>query len=288
MTAANRHRQTPRGAAAAWAALLLVTHAGAAPAAPDPRHAGFDDMGPALQAMQRDDSLNPALLAVQEGAALWRAPADAGHPSCADCHGDAERSMRGVAARYPAWPDAVAAIGTTAIGAAAANTAPAASPARPLNLAERINTCRQRHQHASALADDDPALLALSAYVGLQSRGLPLAPPADPRLAPWRARGAALWQRRFGQLNLSCAQCHDTLAGRRLGGAVIPQGHPTGYPLYRLEWQAVGSLQRRLRACMAGVRAEPFAAGADEWRALEVFLAARAAGLAVDTPALRP
>ena len=40
--------------------------------------------------------------------------------------------------------------------------------------------------------------------------------------------------------------------------------HPTGYPLYRLEWQDVGSLQRRLRNCMSGMRAEPFAFGSPE------------------------
>lgn len=37
---------------------------------------------------------------------------------------------------------------------------------------------------------------------------------------------------------------------------MTPQGHPTGYPIYRLEWQALGSLQRRLRNCYNGVRAE--------------------------------
>ena len=46
--------------------------------------------------------------------------------------------------------------------------------------------------------------------------------------------------------------------GRHLGGAPIPQAHPTGYPLYRLEWQGLGSLRRRLRNCMTGMRAEPY------------------------------
>ena len=69
---------------------------------------------------------------------------------------------------------------------------------------------------------------------------------------------------------------------------MIPQGHPTGYPIYRLEWQALGSLQRRLRGCVVGVRAEPWAAGAPEWLALEAFLAQRAAGMPVETPAVRP
>ncbi len=68
----------------------------------------------------------------------------------------------------------------------------------------------------------------------------------------------------------------------------MPQGQPTGYPIYRLEWQGMGSLQRRLRACLAGMRAEPYPYGAPEYAALELFLAFRARGLAMETPAVRP
>ncbi len=69
---------------------------------------------------------------------------------------------------------------------------------------------------------------------------------------------------------------------------MIPQGQPTGYPLYRLEWQGLGSLQRRLRNCLTGMRAEPFAYGAPDFVALELYLATRAAPLPVETPAVRP
>jgi len=69
---------------------------------------------------------------------------------------------------------------------------------------------------------------------------------------------------------------------------VIPQGHPTGYPVYRLEWQSLGSLQRRLRNCMTGVRAEPFNYGAPPAVALELYLMERARGMPMDAPAVRP
>ena len=74
----------------------------------------------------------------------------------------------------------------------------------------------------------------------------------------------------YGQLDLACAQCHDDNAGKRLGGSIIPQAHPTGYPIYRLEWQALGSLQRRLRGCLTGIRAEPFPYGATKLVDLQV------------------
>ena len=236
-------------------------------AAADGRKSGFDFMTVATQALQRDDGLNPAMLWVRGGEAAWTAKAGRADKACADCHGDAGRSMRGVAARYPAFDPAQAA---------------------PLTLSGRINACRTRHQQATPLALEGEALLSLDAFVAMASRGLPIAPPDDARLAPMRARGQLLYTQRMGQLDLSCAQCHDRLAGQRLGGSVIPQGHPTGYPIYRLEWQGLGSLQRRLRNCFSGVRAEVPVFAAPDLVALELHLMQRAAGMVLETPAVRP
>ncbi len=222
-------------------------------------------MSPATQAMQRDDSQNPGMLWVAEGASLWSRPPSAGQHSCADCHGDAA-SLRGVAVRYPRFD---------------------ARLGRPVALDERIAQCRAR-QGAARPAPESDEWLALQAFVSHQSRGLPVAPDDDPRLAPYRERGRQLWQQRIGALNLACTHCHDGLAGGRLGGSTIPQGHPTGYPIYRLEWQGLGSLQRRLRGCMSGVRADPAPYGAPDLVDLELFLMDRARGMAWETPAVRP
>lgn len=247
----------------ALAAALVATLS----SAQDARRSGFDDMSPQTQAMQRDDSQNPGMLWVQDGAALWQqAPADGVKP-CAACHGDAKQSMRGVAARFPAF-DAVL--------------------QRPVDLSQRINLCRTRQQKLPPLALESAPLLGLQAYVAHQSRGLPVAPPDDPRLREARQRGEALWRTRLGQLDLSCAQCHDERAGLRLGGNLIPQGRANGYPLYRLEWQSVGSLQRRLRNCMTGVRAQAPSYGDEALVELEAYLALRDRGLPVEAPAVRP
>lgn len=233
----------------------------------DHRRSGFEDMSPQSQAMQKDDTANPAMLWVLDGEALWSTKAGRAGKSCADCHQDAAISMKGVAARYPAF---------------------SAEHNRPLDLQGRIDACREMKQQATPFAAESKELLALSAYVGKQSRGMPIAPSDDPRLTPFRARGQALYKQRIGQLNFSCANCHDDNAGQKLASAVIPQGHPTGYPLYRLEWQGLGSLQRRLRGCFVGVRAEPYAYGAPEYVELELFLMSRAKGMPVETPAVRP
>lgn len=251
---------------------LLLGAAGPA----DPRRAGVDELSPALQAMQRDDTQNPALLWVREGEALWAQvpPGTAGAAggagatrparSCADCHGATPLPVAASYPRYDAHTD------------------------RPLSLAGRIDRCRQQQQGLAPQGPDGPEVLALTAALHWATRGRPITPDADARMAPWRQRGQALWQQRFGQLNLACVHCHDQRAGERLGGARIPQAHPTGVPAYRLEWQALGSLERRLRSCLAGVRAEPFAPGADEWRALEAFLVQRAAGLPLEGASVRP
>ena len=122
----------------------------------------------------------------------------------------------------------------------------------------------------------------------MQSRGMPIAPPDDARLQAFVARGEAVFHQRMGQLDLSCAQCHDDNWGKHLGGAVIPQAHPTGYPLYRLEWQGIGSLRRRLRNCLVGIRAEPYEYGAPELVDLELYLMWRARGMLIEAPAVRP
>jgi len=233
----------------------------------DSRRSGFEDMGAATQAMQKEDALNPGMLWVRDGELQWNQPQGASGKACVNCHAAAQSSMRGVAARYPAFD---------------------AGLGRPVTLGQRINQCREQHQQAAPLRAESQELLGLESYVALQSRGMPLAPPDDARLEPFRRRGQQLFMQRIGQLNLSCAQCHEGLPGKRLAGSLIPQAHPTGYPVYRLEWQGMGSLQRRLRGCMSGVRAQPFAYGAQELVELELYLNVRAKGMAVEAPAVRP
>jgi sulfur-oxidizing protein SoxA len=259
-------------ARAAWrfAGLAVAFATGMVAAAdipPAERRSGFDFMSPQTQAMQKDDTANPGMLWVLDGERLWRQAEGSAGVACARCHGEDATSMRGVAARYPSFD---------------------AGSGRPIDLPGRINLCRKTQQGAAALAAESQELLALTVFVAHQSRGMPVTPANDPRLTPFRDRGQELFERRIGQLDLSCAACHDDNWGKRLGGSQIPQGHPTAYPLYRLEWQDVGSLQRRVRGCMVGVRAEPFASDAAEWLELELYLMSRAAGLPIETPGVRP
>ena len=253
--------------AAVLAVLLAPASARAAEIPLDQRQPDTAYVSADTRALQNDDTANPGMLAVLDGEALWNEKAGAGNKSCADCHGDAAASMKGVAARYPAFN---------------------AAQNKPLDLEQRINQSRIDDQKAPALAFESKELLALTMYVGMQSRDMPVAIEENAQNKPFIEAGRALFEQRQGQLELSCAQCHDDYWGKKLAGSPIPQAHPAGYPIYRLEWQEVGSLQRRLRGCMSAVRAEPYDYGSPELVDLEFFLMWRSRGMPVETPAVRP
>ena len=234
-------------------------------AAGEERRSGYEFMSRETQAMQDDDATNPAAIWLLDGQALWAKRAGKAGMACTDCHGAAEQGMKGVAARYPAYD---------------------AKLGRLLNLEQRINACRTGRQQAPALQYESRDLLSLSVLVARQSRGFPIAVSKDAE--KFLESGRRTYLLRQGQINLSCASCHDQNAGRSLAGAPIPQAHPTGYPLYRLEWQAVGSLQRRLRNCLTGMRAQSYDFGAPELVEIELYLMQRAAGMNMESPAVRP
>ena len=219
-----------------------------------------DFLSPELRAQQDDPSRHPGWLWVEEGEAIWQR----GDRSCQSCHGDIA-SMAGVAARYPA----VAADGAL------------------LNLEGRIERCRTDNQREAAFGYESEPLLSLTAAIAQRSRGMAMSVATEGPAAPFLEDGRRFYAMRQGQLNLACGQCHDENAGRRLRGDVISNGLGTGYPAYRLEWNTLGSLHRRLRACSLGVRATQFGLGSAEYLALELYLAARANGLPVEAPGLR-
>ncbi len=216
--------------------------------------------------MQADEFANPGMLWVTRGEKLWRTPAGSTGAACAQCHGEAAKGMRGVATRYPARD---------------------AHSARLVNLEGRVNLCRTRHQKAEALAHESEDLLALSAYVAHQSRGMPISGEVPAELRASFERGRTQYHKRIGQMNLACTQCHQQNWGKTLLAQTISQGHGNAYPTYRLEWQSLGSLQRRLRACYFGVRAQMPAYDAPELLELELYLAWRGRGLPIETPGVR-
>jgi len=253
---------------AAWLLVLALAGPGAAATAQERRiplqalRSGITFVRPEIRAMQEDDFSNPGMLWVEKGAKLW----GAGARSCASCHAEAEKSMKGVATRYPAIDRA---------------------SGRLLNLADRIMHCRSERQGGPALRYESDELLSLTAFVSHQSRGMAIGVSIEgPARAHFEA-GREFFDRRIGQVNIACTHCHDANWGKTLFAETISQGHPNAFPIYRTEWQTAGSIERRLRACLSGIRAEMLPYGAPEYRDLELYLAWRAQGLPIEAPGVR-
>lgn len=230
---------------------------------PSPVKSGYDFLTPETQSLQNDSFENPAFLWVETGEALFSAKPEVA-PACASCHTD--DALVGVAATYPKIDPRSGDL---------------------VNLEGRINLCREQHQNLTSLPYESRDLLALTSYVANQSIGQPINVSVQGDAQKHLKRGRSYFFTRRGQLNLSCHQCHDQNWGKQLRGDTISQGHGTGFPAYRFEWEAVGSLHRRLSDCDLGVRAEPMPLGSRTYIDLELYLAARAQGLDIETPAVR-
>ena len=233
---------------------------------PQPLKSGVEFQSADVRALQADDFGNPGMLWVERGLAQWNAPRGERNNTCASCHGAPAVSMKGVAGRYPAF---------------------VSSLDRVASVEQRINACVVDNQKAAALTPESQELLALTTLVARQSRGTPIAVRTDGPAAAVLERGKRIYYQRQGQMNLACTHCHDASWGRTLLNEKISQGHPADWPAYRFEWQSLGSLERRLRACYFGVRAELPPFGSPDLIALELYLAQRAAGLVSQPPGVR-
>ena len=225
---------------------------------PTPLISATEYLTPETRAQQNDAFENPGFLWVDRGEALF----NEGEAACATCHD----SLKGVAATYPKVDPATGDL---------------------LNLEARINQCRIHQQNREPLAYDSDDLLALTVYLTRQSDQMPKQVSITGPARPHYEKGRDLFFLRQGQLNLSCANCHDGHWGKRLRGDTISQGHGNAFPAYRLEWQSLGSLHRRFQDCNAGVRAAQSAPGSPDYLALELYLARRAGDLPIESPAIR-
>lgn len=255
----------------AWALPVLCALAGPAPAQQrvlplEQLRSGLSFAGGDVRALQADEFANPAQLWLQRGEQRWAEAVGPLGKSCQQCHGAVLVGMRGVASRYPAVDG---------------------KSGQLLNLEDRIRQCRHSRQNGPELTHESEDLLGLTLYVTQASAGLPLQVDVSGAARPHVLQGERLFMQRRGQLNLACTHCHDQNFGRRFYTDSLSQGQPNAYPVYRLEWQKVGSLERRLRSCLVGVRAELPPWGDLSMRQLALYLGWRAQGLPIEVPAVR-
>lgn len=216
----------------------------------DARKSGTTYLSKQLQELQNDADKNPAQLWIASGQQLWKA-------SCASCHGTVA-SMKSKVISYP-----------------------------KLNASKKLVNLEDALTDHAAIKVTSDEVLTLSAALHDAAKGeLIHTTPIE----PYYARGKELWNTRMGRINLACAHCHDIANGRvgaHMKAEVISQALPTGFPIYRMSWQSLGSLERRLRACYSGVQAPLPPIGSPELRDLELFLKVRANGMMIDGPSIR-
>ena len=249
--------------------LLLASGANAQTASwPDnPKLSGNAFLPPDLRKLQDESATSPIAVWLDRGRALW-ADSSSG-PSCQSCHASVD-ALKNSAPTHPRL---------------------AAGGKSLISLEDQIIACSARTGRPNVKPEDD-SVLALSAVLHESAKDVPIdvRPPPGQAAVQWQAllsQGAQQFVTRLGRMNLACVHCHEENVGRQMRTDVVSPGHPTGFPVYRMGWQRLGSLERRLRACYSGVQAVLPAPGAAELRELELYLKVRANGMAIDGPSIR-
>jgi sulfur-oxidizing protein SoxA len=157
-------------------------------------------------------------------------------------------------------------------------------------LEQEINECRVQNGE-KPLKWKKGAIAQISAYMAYTSRGEPVSVKIDDSAESLAAyeRGKQHFYGKRGQLNMSCADCHMYNSGNNIRADLLSAalGQPTGFPVFRGKWGNLGTMHRRFGGCNKQVRAKPFKAQSDEYKALEYFLNYMSNGLAVNAPSYR-
>ncbi|MBG6206400.1 sulfur-oxidizing protein SoxA [Labrenzia sp. EL_126] len=215
------------------------------------------------QALETDDFDNPAFVFVDQGLDLWEEVDGSAGKACASCHEDVE-DFAGLRTQLPRVQDG-----------------------ELVAMEDLVNGCRTERMGAEPWKWSGGKMTAMTALIGLQSRGMPVGVKIDGEAAPFWEKGKELYYTRVGQLDMACSNCHENNYGVMIRADHLSQGQINGFPTYRLKNAKLNSIHARFKGCMKNIRAEPFKEGGDEFKALELYLASRGQGLSVETPSVR-
>jgi len=221
--------------------------------------------GTETRAMQADDFDNPGMIFVEQAQDSWMIAEGTEGKSCSSCHNDMD-SMAGVKATYPKWNEEAGEVRT---------------------LQMQMNNCRTERMGAEAWGYDKTPAINMEAALSAVSRGLPVNVAIDgPAQSAWEL-GKELYYTRTGQLELSCANCHEDSYGMMIRADHLSQGQINGFPVYRLKNTKLNGVHSRFKGCVRDTRAETYKPGSAEFVALELYVASRGNGLSVEGPSIR-
>lgn len=217
------------------------------------------------QAFQMDDFDNPGMIFVDQALDTWETVDGAAGKSCASCH-EGPESMAGMRASMPKWNEDAGAVWT---------------------MEMYINDCRENRMQADAWGWKSQPMLNMNALISLQSRGMPVDVKIDgPAQSTWE-KGKEMYYTRYGQLELSCANCHEQNYDNYIRADHLSQGQINGFPVYRLKQANLITSHNRFKGCIRDTRAETFSEGSPEFVALELYVSSRGNGLSVEAPSVR-
>jgi sulfur-oxidizing protein SoxA len=217
------------------------------------------------RAIQADDFDNPGMIYADRGLDAWNTVDGTEGKSCASCH-EGPESMKGLRAVTPRVD---------------------AKTGKLMNIEAYINDCRTNRMGAEAWGDKSESLTDVMALISVQSRGEIMNVAVDGAAAPFYEMGKEMYYTRYGQLELSCSNCHEDNYGNYIRSDHLSQGQTNGFPVYRLKDTKLTTAQGRFVGCVRDTRAETFKIGSDEFNALELYVAARGNGLAVEGVSVR-
>jgi sulfur-oxidizing protein SoxA len=160
-----------------------------------------------------------------------------------------------------------------------------------ITLELALNRCREANgeQPFSYVKDE---MASLTAYMAFTSRGKPfdIKIPDDPRALAAYQNGEKYFYARRGQLNFSCASCHVQNPGNHIRTEVLAPalGILAAMPIYRSEWNGMGTISRRFVTCNSQVRGVPLKPQDEDYRDVEYFLSYMSNGLPISGPSSRP
>jgi L-cysteine S-thiosulfotransferase len=229
----------------------------------DTIYSGWRFRSSETQALETDDFDNPGFVFVDQGVDLWEKVDGSEGKACASCHEDIE-DFAGLRTQLPR-----------------------VKGGKLASMEDLVNDCRTERMGAKPWKWSGGQMTAMTGLIGLQSRGMPVDVKIDGEAAPFWEKGKELYYTRVGQLDMACSNCHENNFGVMIRADHLSQGQINGFPTYRLKNAKLNSIHARFKGCMKNIRAEPFKEGGDEFKALELYLASRGQGLAVETPSVR-
>ena len=217
------------------------------------------------QALQMDDFDNPSFIFIEQGEELFAKVDGSEGKACASCHEDVA-SFKGLRTALPRHN---------------------ASSGKLDTMETLVNNCRTERMGAEPWKWSKGKMTAMTSLISLQSRGMPMNVKVDGNVAGAYKMGEELYYTRVGQLEMSCANCHEDNYGNMIRADHLSQGQINGFPTYRLKNAKMNSIHGRFKGCMKNIRATPYKEGSEEFRALELYVASRGNGLSVESPSVR-